>query len=238
MDGNGQNGLFITFEGGDGVGKSTQIRFLKELLIAHGHEVVCLREPGGTLIGEQLRKILLNPQNSDIACQTELLLYEAARAQLVAEVIKPALERGAVVISDRFFDSTVAYQAYGRGLSFDFTRAANEFASQGLVPSRTILLTVDGEVSKKRANGRGVSDRIESAGDAFHERVRQGFTELAASEPSRIEVIEASGTFEEVSRRIVCALCTLFPWFGSKDCTSKEVEEFIAKYAYTDTGAC
>ena len=144
-------GLFITFEGGDGAGKSTHIRFLSEALRVHGCEVVSLREPGGTRIGEKLREVLLDPRNDDLSDQAELLVFEAARAQIVAEVIKPALDRGAVVLCDRFTDSTVAYQAYGRGLSLDFVRRANEFACQGIVPDRTILLTAGGSSAASNA---------------------------------------------------------------------------------------
>ena len=133
-------GVFVSFEGGEGAGKTTHIRFLAETLEARGFEVVRLREPGGTAIGDKLRSIVLDPGNAAMCDACELLVYEAARAQIVEEVIKPALDRGAVVLCDRFFDSTTAYQAYGRGLDADFVRRANQFACQGVVPDRTILL--------------------------------------------------------------------------------------------------
>ena len=127
-------GIFITFEGGEGAGKTTHIRFLSETLRAHGREVLCLREPGGTEVGEQLRAVVLDPANGGMSDEAELLIYEAARAQLMAQVIAPALARGAVVLCDRFTDSTVAYQAYGRGLPRMFVDRVNEFACQGVHP--------------------------------------------------------------------------------------------------------
>ena len=134
-------GIFITFEGGDGAGKTTHITFLASCLRAMGHEVICLREPGGTSVGEDLRAIVLDPKNAGLCAESELLIYEAARAQIIREVIIPALARGAVVLLDRFYDSTIAYQVYGRGLPMSFVRQANSFACQGVHPCRTILLT-------------------------------------------------------------------------------------------------
>lgn len=166
-------GIFITFEGGDGAGKTTHITFLAECLRKMGHEVLCLREPGGTAIGEALRSIVLNPENSAMSDQAELLIYEAARAQIVKETIIPALARGAVVLLDRFYDSTVAYQAYGRGLPVSFVHQANVFACQGVHPCRTILLTTEApaEEGLERATHHGDADRLEQAGADFHARV-------------------------------------------------------------------
>ena len=127
-------GIFITFEGGDGAGKTTHITFLASCLRAMGHEVICLREPGGTSVGEDLRAIVLDPKNAGLCAESELLIYEAARAQIIREVIIPALARGAVVLLDRFYDSTIAYQVYGRGLPMSFVRQANSFACQGVIP--------------------------------------------------------------------------------------------------------
>lgn len=209
-------GLFITFEGGDGAGKSTHIRFLSEALRVHGCEVVSLREPGGTRIGEKLREVLLDPRNDDLSDQAELLVFEAARAQIVAEVIKPALDRGAVVLCDRFTDSTVAYQAYGRGLSLDFVRRANEFACQGIVPDRTILLTAGGSsASIKRATRRG-ADRMERSGQEFFERVAAGFRDAAEREPDRIRVVESSGAHADTARAVFRGLSDLFPWMADE----------------------
>lgn len=163
-------GIFITFEGGEGAGKTTHIRFLSETLRAHGREVLCLREPGGTEVGEQLRAVVLDPANGGMSDEAELLIYEAARAQLMAQVIAPALARGAVVLCDRFTDSTVAYQAYGRGLPRMFVDRVNEFACQGVHPDRTILMATGGEanVGLVRATHRGAADRLEQAGEEFH----------------------------------------------------------------------
>lgn len=211
-----RRGTFITFEGGDGAGKSTHIRFLSEALRVRGYEVVSLREPGGTRIGEKLRRVLLDPCNDDLSDQAELLVFEAARAQIVAEVIKPALDRGAVVLCDRFTDSTVAYQAFGRGLSLDFVRRANEFACQGIAPDRTILLTAGGSsASIKRATRRG-ADRMERSGQEFFERVAAGFKDAADREPGRIRVVESSGRRADTARAVFKELSDLFPWIADE----------------------
>ena len=208
-------GLLITFEGGDGAGKSTHIRILARELESHGEEVVCLREPGGTYVGERLRSILLNPKNDDIADETELLLYEAARAQLVATVIEPALARGAVVVCDRFTDSTVAYQGYGRGLGADLVARTNAFACRGIVPDRTILL-VCGEGSLARATRRGGADRLEAAGDGFHAVVNEAFLEIARRDPDRVRVVESASRKRDTARAVFAELADLFPWMSEK----------------------
>ena len=200
-------GKFITFEGGEGCGKSTQVQRLKAALERKGISVLLTREPGGTRLAEQIRS-LLKDETEDPPCdRAELLLFLAARAQLVKNVIRPALAAGTWVISDRFSDSTLAYQGYGRGLSLDVIRAANDFACEGLKPDRTILLDVDPVTSRARMRGREAStntkaDRIERAGDDFHARLRKGFFELAAAEPSRIVTIDASGTEDDVWERV------------------------------------
>ncbi len=206
-------GAFISFEGGEGAGKTTHIRFLAETLEARGHEVVRLREPGGTEIGEKLRNIVLDPGNAAMCDACELLVYEAARAQIVDQVVKPALERGAVVLCDRFFDSTTAYQAYGRGLSIDFVRKANEFACQGIVPDRTILLvppsTRDGLLRATKNDG---ADRLEAAGVEFHDRVRRAFAEIAAADPNRIRTVHSADKKSKTSRAIFAELADIFPF--------------------------
>ena len=208
-------GVFITFEGGDGVGKSTHIRFLADALRARGVEVLCLREPGGTRIGEMLREVVLDPQNDVLADESELLIYEAARAQITVEVIRPALDRGAVVLCDRFFDSTVAYQVYGRGLDRVFVDAANAFATQGLRPHRTLLLVLgDAGAGLGRAAHRSQADRLELAGASFHERVAEGFRAVAAEEPARVRVIDSSGERSITSALIFQELSDLFPWMA------------------------
>ena len=207
-------GIFVTFEGGDGAGKTTHITFLSSCLREMGYEVLCLREPGGTEIGESLRQIVLDPENSDMSDQTELLIYEAARAQIVKEVIIPALARGAVVLLDRFYDSTIAYQAYGRGLPLTFVRQANIFACQGVHPCRTILLTTQAsaEVGLDRATHHGDADRLELAGADFHARVNAAFLSLAAENPARIRVVSSAGPKDETARAIFHELADIFDW--------------------------
>lgn len=210
-----ERGLFITFEGGEGAGKSTHIRFLAKALADHGCEVVSLREPGGTAIGEALRGVVLDPAHGEMADEAELLIYEAARAQIVAEVIKPALERGAVVLCDRFADSTVAYQAYGRGLPISFVEQANAFACQGVAPDRTILLVCgDTRQGLVRATHRTGADRLESAGEDFHSRVNDGFLRLADADPDRIRIVTSNDKKSVTSACVFAALSDLFPWMA------------------------
>lgn len=219
-------GVFITFEGGDGVGKSTHIRFLADGLKARGVEVLCLREPGGTVIGESLRKVVLDPAHDQMSDEAELLIYEAARAQITAEVIMPALRRGAVVLCDRFYDSTVAYQAFGRGLSRDFVDAANAFSTRGLSPDRTILLVLESaEEGLDRAANRASADRLEQAGGDFHSRVAAGFRAIAAEDPDRVRLIDSSGDRSTTSAMIFHELSDLFPWMRDSDICN---EEFFA----------
>lgn len=207
-------GRFITFEGGEGCGKSTQVRRLKEALEAEGHEVLLTREPGGTRLSELIRGLLKDEREDPPCDRAELLLFLAARAQLVRNVIRPALDAGTWVVSDRFSDSTFAYQGYGRGLPLDVLRLANDFACEGLRPDLTVLLDVDTETSRARLRKREAAtnttaDRIEQAGDAFHARLRQGFLEMAAQEPNRIVTIDASGTPDEVWEKVWKSLTPL-----------------------------
>lgn len=208
------HGVFITFEGGDGAGKSTHIRFLATALTAHGCEVLCLREPGGTDVGEKMRKVVLDPNNTSLSYEAELLVYEAARAQLVSEVIAPALERGAVVLCDRFTDSTVAYQGYGRGLDLSFVQAANNFACKGIQPDRTILMVTGTTVSDSlsRATHRSGADRMERAGVDFHERVNEAFAKLANEDPNRIRVVCSASKKSQTARDVFSQLADIFPW--------------------------
>ena len=198
-----ERGKFITFEGGEGCGKSTQVKRLKEALEREGLEVVLTREPGGTWLSEEIRH-LIKDQDTDAPCdRSELLLFLAARAQLVKNVIRPALESGKWVVSDRFSDSTLAYQGYGRGLPLDILRDCNDFACEGLKPDLTLLLDVSPETARARLQGREAetntsADRIERAGDEFHARLRKGFAELAKAEPWRILTVDANGTVDEV----------------------------------------
>ena len=196
-------GRFITFEGGEGCGKSTQVKRLRAALEELGVEVLLTREPGGTVLSEQVRH-LIKDQSEDPPCdRSELLLFLAARAQLVRNVIRPALERGAWVVSDRFSDSTLAYQGYGRGLSIDLIAQTNDFACEGLKPDLTVLLEVSAETARRRLRAREAAtstsaDRIELAGEEFHSRLARGFRELAKAEPYRIKTVDANGTADEV----------------------------------------
>lgn len=216
-EGDSPRGVFVTFEGGDGVGKSTHIRYVANELRRAGREVVCLREPGGTGIGESLRAMVLDPDNGEISSEAELLMYEAARAQLVREVIRPALERGAVVLCDRFSDSTIAYQAYGRGLPLDFVRRANAFATGGIVPDRTILL-VFGNTRKSlaRATGAGAGDRMEQAGEVFHSRVNRAFLKLAMRDPKRIRIVRSSSSRKATAAAVAAELADILPELSAR----------------------
>ena len=201
-------GVFITLEGADGCGKSTQAGLLAAAIEATGRETVRLREPGGTKISEKVRAILLDPANAEMVPECELLLYEASRAQLTREVIAPALERGAVVLCDRYYDSTYAYQAGGRELDEGLVRRANELGSCGLAPDRTLVLDLPASVGYARATAGG-ADRMEAEGLAFQERVRAAYLHLAEEEPGRVRVVDASGERDEVASRIRGALADL-----------------------------
>jgi dTMP kinase len=204
------HGLFITFEGGEGSGKSTQLKLVAKRLENAGVPARVLREPGGTLVGEAIRSLLLDPEHTGLDARAELLLYEAARAQLVAEVIEPALEAGEVVFCDRFFDSTTAYQGYARGLPLDEVHVLNASATGGVTPDRTLVFDIDPELGVERATSQG-ADRLEGEDRTFHEAVREGFLAIAADEPGRVRVIDASGTVDEVAARVATALGDLAP---------------------------
>lgn len=195
-------GLFITFEGVDGAGKSTQARRLAEYWRNQGRETVLTREPGGTSLGCTLRKMVLDPAEGEgsIAPRAEALLFAADRAQHAARVIMPALQRGAVVISDRYFDSSVAYQAGGRELDGDEIRELSLWATNGLVPHRTYLLDIDPSVSHQRLSG--PEDRMEAAGDGFQQRTREAFLAMARREPARFMVLDATRPKDEVAAQI------------------------------------
>lgn len=203
------SGLFITFEGIEGSGKTTQIVQLAEHLMATERVVTVTREPGGTDVGAVIRALLLDPDFSEMDDHTEVLLYAADRAQHVAQVIRPALARGDIVISDRYIDSSIAYQHYGRGLPLDLIIDVNEHAVQGLKPSLTILIDVPTAVGLKRAT-EFATDRIEQESAAFHNRVTAGFAELAAAEPERWRVVDGTQAVDVVHRDVVTAVLELF----------------------------
>lgn len=203
------SGLFITFEGGEGSGKTTQIRLLAQRLVAAGRTVRTLREPGGTAVGEAVRAILLDAAHTRLCARAELLLYEAARAQLVDEVIRPALALGEVVLCDRYHDSSTAYQGHARGLPLDEVSALNMAATGGLVPDRTLLFDIEPALGLRRATRAGGADRLEREEIAFHERVRAGFLAIAADDPERFRLVDATGSPSAVSQRVSRALADL-----------------------------
>lgn len=197
-------GRFITFEGGEGSGKTTQIRLLATWLIEQGYDVLTTREPGGTRIGDAIRALLLDPSYTEMRPETEILLFSAARAQIVGQVIRPHLARGGIVLCDRFADSTLAYQGYGRQLDLETLRQITSFATGNLVPDLTICLDLPVEVGlqRKRGGDRAEWTRMEQEQIAFHERVRRGFLALAAAEPQRWLVLDATRPAEEIQATI------------------------------------
>ncbi|MCR4689591.1 MAG: dTMP kinase [Saccharofermentans sp.] len=196
-------GLFITFEGIDGCGKSTQIELLRTFLDSKGIDNLVIREPGGTVVGEKIREILLDKKNSDMTSLAELLLFEAARAQIVEEKIKPAIDEGKVVICDRFYDSSLAYQGVARNMGTDLVNLLNNVAVSGLDPDMTFFLDISVEESLRRRNKRGdESDRIEGMGDSFLEKVRQGYLYAALYDSDRIKTIDASSSVEDIASQI------------------------------------
>lgn len=226
-----QAGVFITFEGGEGAGKTTHIKFLADALRSQGAEVLCVREPGGTVAGEALRGIVLDTGSEGLSDEAELLIFEAARSQLVKEVIAPALKRGAVVLCDRFCDSTLAYQGYGRGLSLEFIRLANEFACRGVCPHRTVLMRVSdcAQVGLKRAT-RHSADRMECQGDSFHTRVNRGFDEIAERFPQRVRVVDSSQPKPITARCVFGAVADLFGWDPSALPFEEDYFEGVERY--------
>src|SRR5690349_17704996 len=212
-------GKLIVFEGAEGVGKTTQIRLLAEHLGSRGRDVIAVREPGGTVLGDEIRRILLDP-GSDITPRAEALLFMASRAQLVQRVLRPAIESNAIVLVDRFFLSTYAYQGAGRGIDEEQLVAANRMATQGTTPDLTVLLDLPAEDGLSRAARRGAHDRIESAAKTFHARVASAFREFATAEWQArhpecgpIAVVDARGSEGEVFARIHEVLRFRWPAF-------------------------
>ena len=199
-------GRFITFEGTDGSGKTTQLRLLAERLAAEGRKVVCTQEPGGTEIGSQIRRLLLDVDNARLCPIAEMLLYFAARAQNFDEIILPAWESGQIVLSDRFTDSTLAYQGAGRGLGEDVVMRLHDVACHGLQPDLTIVLDVDTATGLHRVGSRGEKDRMEQLDAEFHGRVRQAYVDLAQKHPERMRIIDASGSPGDVALRVYAAV--------------------------------
>lgn len=195
-----KKGLFITLEGADGCGKTTQLNLLKEYLTSKGYEIVVTREPGGKGLGEKLREILLN-YDGEVSDRCEAFLYLADRAQNIDTIIKPAINSGKIVLCDRHTDSSVAYQGYGREQNIDDINMLNELAVNGVHPDLTIVFDIDTETSMARVGAE--KDRLESAGIEFHKRVRNGYLEIAKKNPQRIKVVDASQTIEDVQRDVI-----------------------------------
>ncbi|MEW5894305.1 MAG: dTMP kinase [Candidatus Omnitrophota bacterium] len=201
------NRNFITFEGAEGSGKSTQIALCRQYLLERGKDVVLIREPGGVKISEAVRKILLDVNNTEMNNECETLLYMAARAQLVEEKILPALREGKVVLCDRFLDSTFVYQGFGHGLKLETIQMIGNFATKGLVPGLTLLLDIEVEEGLRRAGSHKDTDRIEQRSISYHQKVRQGYLTLAKSDPERIKVIKVDRCgkeeiFKEVKKHL------------------------------------
>jgi len=190
-----RNGVFISLEGVDGAGKTSLRELLMETI--NFDNIISIREPGGTYISEKIRAVLLDAQNMGMAARTEALLYAAARSQVVEEIIRPALAQGKLVLADRYLDSTIAYQGYGRGLDLDFLTQLNELCTGGLKPDLTLLLDVDPWEGLRRRGGEQ-PDRLEQEGIVFQQKVRQGYLEIATREPERVKVINAGREQREV----------------------------------------
>lgn len=208
--------MFITFEGIEGTGKSTQIKLLADAFQKRGQESVITRQPGGSSLGAELRAMLLSSANTQITSQAELFLYLADRAQHIAEVVRPAVEAGKAVLCDRFADSTVAYQGYGRGLDPKLLHTLNEVAVNGCWPDLTVLLDIDPETGLRRAVSRNMRQgtcasegRFEAESLDFHTRVREGYLTWAAINKDRIKIVDATGTVEEVFAKILAAVDAL-----------------------------
>ena len=195
-----QKGLFITFEGADGCGKTTQIKLLEEYLGIKGLDVLLTREPGSKGLGVQIREILLN-YDGDVSPTCESFLFLADRAQNIDCIIKPAVQEGKIVLCDRHTDSTIAYQGYGRGVDREELRRLNSIAVGGMKPDLTFVFDVDVQTSQNRVGAE--KDRMESAGIEFFERVRQGFLEIAKQEPDRVKVIDSTQSIEEIHKQVI-----------------------------------
>jgi dTMP kinase len=197
-----KKGLFITFEGSEGCGKTTHSKLVYDSLVSEGIDCVFTREPGGTKLGEGIRALLLHSDDVGISDASELFLFEAARAQVIEEVIRPALEEGRIVLCDRFYDATLAYQGYGAGLPIKMIKTLNKMVSGKIVPDLTILFDIDTETGLDRASSKGI-DRMEKKDISYHKRVRMGYLKLAKDQPRRFKVIKVNATIEETQGKVL-----------------------------------
>lgn len=195
-----ESGLFITFEGADGCGKTTQLKLLAQYLERHGRKILITREPGGKGLGEKVRDILLNYEG-EVSSRCEEFLFLADRAQNIDIIVNPAIKDGKIVLCDRHTDSTIAYQGYGRGLDIDRIKKLNNMATNGITPDLTFVFDIDTETSMKRVGKE--KDRMENAGLEFHNRVRQGYLEIAKQEPERVKVLDATKSIEDIHKKVI-----------------------------------
>lgn len=206
-------GIFITFEGPDGAGKTTQVQAFVNRVKEMGYDVLMTREPGGTAISDKIRGLILDPSHIEMNDSTEALLYAASRAQHVKELVLPALTQGKVVICDRFVDASIAYQGFGLGLPVHTIKQINDFATGGLVPDRTYLLDIPVAVGKSRLQARTGLDRIEQKPANYHERVRDGFLQIASDYPERIHMVDANRDMDSIAADI---LTDFTEWINSR----------------------
>jgi len=196
-------GMFITVEGPDGSGKTTQLQLLVRSLTEKGYEVVVTREPGGTKVGNSIREVLLSPEHDEMTPRVEMMLYAASRAQNIDQVIRPALKRGAIVVCDRFVDASIAYQGYGLQYDLNQILSLNEWATAGIKPDLTFLFDLTPDQASRRMKDRGQLDRIESRDESFHQRVYDGFKKLLEQHPDRMVRIDANATIEMIQDEVL-----------------------------------
>lgn len=196
-------GMFITVEGPDGSGKTTQLQLLVRSLTEKGYEVVVTREPGGTKVGNSIREVLLSPEHDEMTPRVEMMLYAASRAQNIDQVIRPALKRGAIVVCDRFVDASIAYQGYGLQYDLNQILSLNEWATAGIKPDLTFLFDLTPDQASRRMKDRGQLDRIESRDETFHQRVYDGFKKILEQHPDRMVRIDANATIEMIQDEVL-----------------------------------
>ncbi len=222
----------ITFEGIDGVGKSTHVKFVYDLLKSSGRDIVLMREPGGNEISESIRNVVLNKKFEDMRDETELFLYLAARSQTVADDMLPLLESGYIVLCDRFIDSTVAYQGYGRGLDIDFIVQACNFATKGLCPDKTIVFTIPEDERIRRLSRREGQDRLELQSIEFKMRVASGFEKIAQDERERVDLIDTSGKHSATAKKVISSISPIVELNLDQEYLAELLSKFDAAHTH------